>query len=278
LQGNDKSTHRSYSDEEIGRRLLLGKHFRKRGTSILTLPTEAQLVQELRERALCADAVSRGLAALETGIFAHPDGRTEQLGHVRVPISEVAMLSHLCWNCPSPLSVEVGFGMGSTAAVILGTLVLRGGRFEHLIFDPKVMGRVVADYLKHEFGGRFRLLRQLSEIGLARLLEERGRGCVGLAFIDGNHKFEGVMTDFVFADQLCCIGGFIVFDDALYPAVETVLNYIEHNRPDYVLAHLPVENCSVVQKVSADERKWYSFAPFPVPPRSDWTPAATGNV
>jgi hypothetical protein len=244
----------------------------------LTLPNQEQLVQEFRARASGVDSLSRCLRATETGTFTHPDGRTDELGVIRVPLAELALLSHLWMNCPTPLSLEIGFGNGSTATAIHGTLALRGERFEHLIFDPKVTGPIVADYLKNEFGSRFRLLRQRSEIGLVKLFEERGARCVGLVFVDGNHLFEGVMTDFVLADRLCCIGGCIVFDDALYPAIETVLSYIAHNRPDYAVAHLVVENCSVVQKVSRDERKWNSFKPFPVPARSDWAPSCAREL
>jgi hypothetical protein len=63
----------------------------------------------------------------------------------------------------------------------------------------------------------------------------------------------------------------------LYPAVETVLNYITANRPDYAVAHLPVENCSVAQKIGRDRRKWNAFTPFTVPDRRDWTSSQSGG-
>jgi hypothetical protein len=257
------------------------KIFPKRGIDVTTLPTQDQLVQEFRARAAGVDTLSRCLAALETGTFTHPDGRSDELGDVRLHLSEVALLSHFCMDCPTPLSLEVGFGMGSSATAILGTLALRGKRFEHLIFDPGGLGDgrglIVADYLEHEFRKQFQWLRQPSEIGLAKVLAERGKRCAGLIFIDGSHRFENVMTDFTLADRLCCKGGHIVFDDAWFPAVETVVNYITANRPDYVVAHLPVENCSVAQKVSRDRRKWDSFTPFPVPDRHDWTSSQSGG-
>jgi hypothetical protein len=268
--------------------VLLGKLFPKRdkvsptrGIDVTTLPSRNHLIQEFRARAAGVDALSRCLAAIETGTFTHPDGRFDELGPVRLDVSRVALLSHLCMACPTPLSLEVGFGMGSSATAILGTLALRGRRFEHLIFDPKGLsggkGLVVADYLRRKFGRRFQWLRQPSEIGLAKVLADRGDRCAGLIFIDGAHKFENVMTDFTLADRLCCEGGHIVFDDALYPAVETVLNYITANRPDYALAHLPVENCSVAQKIGRDRRKWNAFTPFTVPDRRDWTSSQSGG-
>jgi hypothetical protein len=99
-----------------------------------------------------------------------------------------------------------------------------------------------------------------------------------MIFIDGGHRFEQVMTDFVLADLLCCRGGTIVLDDACYPAIETVINYVTSNRPDYAVAHLAVAKTTVLRKVAADGRAWNSFTPFEVPQRSDWTPSEAAGV
>jgi hypothetical protein len=165
----------------IAKRIFgLRHHKRKkpeRPIDVLTLPSQADLIREFRARAAGVDALSRCLEAVETGTFTHRDGRTENLGPVRLDISEVALLSHLCMHCPTPLSLEVGFGMGTSATAILGTLKLRGKPFEHLIFDPYGLGNgkgtVVSDYLKQQFGRQFQVLRQPSEIGLAELLAQR---------------------------------------------------------------------------------------------------------
>jgi hypothetical protein len=237
-----------------------------------------KLETEFRARAEGIDSLSRCVAAVDPGIFTHPDGRTEELGRVRLRVSQVSLLSHLCWHCPTPLSLEVGFGMGTSVTAILGTLTLRGKPYEHMIFDPFGLsdgrGLIVADYLKKEFGCQFQWVRQPSEIGLGKLLDERGKECAGLIFIDGGHLFENVMTDFAFADKLCCQGGHIVFHDALFPAVETVLNYIAANRSDYEVSHVLAKNCAVAHKISSDRREWCAFTPFPVPNRSNWTRAS----
>ena len=79
------------------------------------------------------------------------------------------------------------------------------------------------------------------------------------------------MTDFVLADKLCSEGGYIVLDDAWFPAIETVINYVKVNRPDYAVAHLAVPNCSVLKKLGPDTRAWDAFKPFDVPQRENWT-------
>jgi hypothetical protein len=133
------------------------------------------------------------------------------------------------------LSIEVGFGMGSSAAVILSMRSLAASPFEHTGYDPWGLpderGQVVQAYLESYFGLQFRLRRKLSHVGLAQLFDERDPGTVGLAFIDSGHRCEDVMADFMLADVPCCKGGFIVFDDAWFPAIETVLSYVEQIVP-----------------------------------------------
>lgn len=241
------------------------------------LPSADELVANLRPLAAKEEAIALCIEALESGTFHHPDGRQDDLGVVRLSLEQAGLLAYLAGQCPKPLSIEVGFGMGSSAAIILGVRRLAGSPFVHLIFDPFGLlggrGKVVQSYLKERFPKAFRRIMKSSEIGLAQLLDRQGASA-GLIFIDGGHRFENVMTDFVLADGLCCLGGYIVLDDAWFPAIETVVNYVRSNRPDYAVAHLAVDNCTVLKKIAADKRDWDDFKPFEVPQREDWTPVA----
>jgi hypothetical protein len=213
--------------------------------------------------------------ALRTGRFTHPDGRQEVLGDVNLGLPRAALLAYLCRRCRTGLSIEVGFGMGSSAGIILAMRTHLGQAFEHLIFDPyglkDGMGNLVQSFLQSEYGDHFQRVMKPSEIGLGQLLSDRGHGAAGLVFIDGGHHFENVMVDFCLADKLCSVGGYIVFDDAWFPAIESAINYIKTNRPDYAVSHLPVQNAAVLTRIGLDRRSWDSFKPFAVPDRSDWT-------
>jgi len=215
------------------------------------------------------------MRAVSTGHFQHPDGSTDPLREVALSLPQAALIAHVAKRCPTTLSVEVGFGMGSSAAVILGARYDGGHEFQHLAFDPYGLpsgrGRVVRAYLETEFAGSFRLIEKRSEVGLALLADKHGAGQVGLVFIDGAHHFENVMADFVLADLLCCEGGYIIFDDAWFPAIETVINYARRNRKDYAIAHLAAPSTTVLQKIAPDDREWFEFCPFEVPTRRDWT-------
>src|ERR1019366_4737206 len=166
-------------------------------TTALILPSEETLVRELEELAVRVDSIRRYLAAFKAGYFTHPDGRTDALEGVALAPRQAALIAHLAQRCPSSLSVEVGFGMGSSASVILGARRLSGDPFEHVVFDPYGLpggrGCVVQSYLEAEFGALFKRVWQRSEVGMARLVAEQGEGTVGLVFIDGAHHFENAM-------------------------------------------------------------------------------------
>ncbi len=241
----------------------------------LELPAIEDLVAELHRAASTQEPIARYLQAAKSGTFVHPDGRRDALGLVVIQPEASALLAHLCRICAHELTVEIGFGMGSSATVILATRRAAARPFRHVIVDPwgldQGRGAVVQSYLAQEFGHKFERLHERSEIGLGSLLKQAGAGTAGLIFIDGGHHFETVMTDFALADLLCAMDGYIVFDDANAPAIETVVNYIEANRPDYRIAWLPVSNTAVIQKARPDDRQWDSFHPFAVPDRHDWT-------
>ena len=150
----------------------------------------------------------------------------------------------------------------------------------HFVFDPfgigdpetgAIRGTIVESYLQQEFGAQFRRIKSRSVVGMAQLFAKAGPGICDYIHIDGDHRFEKVVADFVLADMLCRKGGFIVFDDALYPAIEAVLNYVASNRADYAIAEFPAGNVAVLQRLDGDRRNWDAFEPFDVPRRRGWT-------
>ncbi|MET1415467.1 class I SAM-dependent methyltransferase [Roseibium sp. HPY-6] len=241
----------------------------------LELPSESELVANFKLLSETIEPVRRYSQATAQKSFVADDGRKADLERMIFSPEKAALLAFLCQHCEAELSIEIGFGMGSSATVILGTRRSTGRNFEHLILDPwgisRLDGEIVQDYLEQEFGPKFQRIWERSEIALGQILKTRGQGKAGLIFIDGGHQFENVMTDFALSDLLCAHHGYIVLDDAAFPAIETVLNYIRANRPDYQIAYQPVPDIAVLRKVAPDARSWSSFKPFEVPDRSDWT-------
>jgi hypothetical protein len=165
--------------------------------------------------------------------------------------------------------------MGSSCAIALAAREDAGLPLEHVVFDPYGLsngaGSVVSDYLEQTYGSGFTRVWELSEIGLAMLCHERGPGSAGMVFIDGNHRFDNIMVDFVLADHICAPGSPILLDDARFPAIETAINFIERNRPEIELLRFPAENTCLLFKLRDHKLGWGDFEPFEVPNRRGWT-------
>jgi len=244
------------------------------------LPSIDELVEEFWSLVERSDTARRCFSAVTDRVFVHPDGTRDPLFDTVISPQALALIAHLNRNNPKDISIDVGFGMGSSATIAMATRRDDDAEFTHYVFDPWGVGQgrgaVVERFLQEEFGTSFHRVWKPSEIGLGQLLDERGEECAGFIFIDGNHAFEHVITDFLLADALCAVGGHIVFDDAEYPAVETAIEYIRANRTDYAVWHLHVANTSVIRKLQPEKPAWYRFRPFSVAQRHDFTPATPG--
>ena len=65
------------------------------------------------------------------------------------------------------------------------------------------------------------------EIVLPRLLAERRM--FDLAFVDGNHRFDGVFLDLVYLGRLVRRGGIVIVDDHQLPAIATAVSFCTTN-------------------------------------------------
>jgi predicted O-methyltransferase YrrM len=236
----------------------------------LELPSQQELINLFEEASVQDTALLRTKQALATGRYVDSTGREVLVGELVLKEDQLGLLIWLGKQCKTHLSVEVGFGMGSSASAILSARRSNGRAFEHVVFDPLPASEIIAADLHKMFPTELGLKRLPSELGLGQLVQERGYRSTALVFIDGSHHFENVMADFLLANHLCCEGGYIVFDDANAPAIESVINYIFANRPDYAVAQFGIRTV-VLHKIASDAREWNAFTPFSVPNRSDWT-------
>lgn len=126
-------------------------------------------------------------------------------------------------------TIEIGLALGISALYLCQALLPRNGR--HVAIDP----------YQHESwnGAGLRTLRdagvedvaevieQESQLALPRLVDE-GRE-FDFAFVDGDHRFEGVFLDLYYLTRLVRPGGLIVVDDMWMPAVRAAVAYVERN-------------------------------------------------
>jgi predicted O-methyltransferase YrrM len=129
-------------------------------------------------------------------------------------------------------TIEVGLGYAVSALAVCEGLI-RNGRdgARHVVIDP---------FQETRFAGRgLRLLEEAgmaplvelhpeeSQIVLPRLLAESRR--FDLAFVDGNHRFDGVFLDLVYLGRLVRGGGIVFLDDYQLPAVARAASFCTTN-------------------------------------------------
>jgi predicted O-methyltransferase YrrM len=128
-------------------------------------------------------------------------------------------------------TVEVGLGYGVSALFICAGLLANGGEARHVALDPQQATRF-------ENCG----LQLLQEAGVARLVEHHAEESQTVlprflaegrefefAFVDGNHRFDGVFLDLVYLGRLVQPGGILFVDDFQLPAVARAAAFCLHN-------------------------------------------------
>lgn len=129
-------------------------------------------------------------------------------------------------------TIEVGFGYGISALFACDGLLSNaepGAR--HIVIDPHQATRFanvglqlldeagVVDLVEH--------LSEESQIVLPRLVAEHRR--FDLAFVDGNHRFDGVFLDLVYLGRLLRPGGIVFLDDYHLPSVFRAASFFVRN-------------------------------------------------
>jgi predicted O-methyltransferase YrrM len=126
-------------------------------------------------------------------------------------------------------TIEVGLALGMSALFLCQAVVPRGGR--HVAIDPfqteSWNGAGLRTLREAGVEEHVEVIEEESQLALPRLVAE-GRE-YDLAFIDGDHRFEGVFLDLYFMTRLVRPGGLVVVDDMWMPAVRTAVAYVEKN-------------------------------------------------
>jgi predicted O-methyltransferase YrrM len=126
-------------------------------------------------------------------------------------------------------TIEVGLALGMSALFLCQAVLASGGR--HVAIDPFQTAswngaglRTLQEAAVDEF---VEVIEEESQLTLPRLVAEGGE--FDFAFVDGDHRFEGVFLDLYFMTRLVRTGGLVVVDDMWMPAVRTAVAYVERN-------------------------------------------------
>lgn len=126
-------------------------------------------------------------------------------------------------------TIEVGLALGISALFLCQAVLRREGH--HVAIDPfqEESWNCAGLRTLREAGvdDVVEVIEEESQLALPRLVSEDRR--FDLAFIDGDHRFEGVFLDLYFMTRLVRPGGLVVVDDMWMPAVRTAVAYVERN-------------------------------------------------
>ena len=255
----------------------MGKGPVSRLVSDLSKPTK---IMSFYQSSLSENILLRRLhEALLCGKFEDDDGNIEVLDEAGISMSEVALLHFLLNTLKPRVTVETGFGLGVSALAFLAST--SGYEHErHICIDPGGIpsrGRTILNHIS-KTTQRFELIKDRSEYTLPRLITNGDLTDCSVSLIDGSHLFEIALADFMFLDRATRKAGCIVVDDAPYPAIEAIINFVAANRDNYRIVEFS-DNCVVLVKSGQhDVRQWDHFRPFSVPRRSDWTPSLRSRM
>jgi predicted O-methyltransferase YrrM len=174
-------------------------------------------VREVRERLLA-----------EGSVVADADGGRRQLSPVAIGEREGLALRDRVRREHARRTLETGLGFAVSTLFICEALLENSRDVAHVACDPFQLRALphqrttyagVGLQILEEAGVRelVEFHAQESQLVLPRLLDE-GRS-FDFAFIDGNHRFEGVFLDLVYSGRLLDEGGIVFVDDMQLPAL-----------------------------------------------------------
>ena len=135
-------------------------------------------------------------------------------------------------------TLEVGLGFAIATLFICEGLLANGVRGRHVAIDPYQLHGLphqrttyvgVGLQVLEEAGVRelVEFYEEESQVVLPRLLA--GGRHFDLAFIDGNHRFEGVFLDLVYCGRLLRAGGIVFVDDTHLQGVRRAVDFCVSN-------------------------------------------------
>lgn len=163
---------------------------------------------------------------------ARSDGSLHRLFPVSVNASEGEALRECVKREGAAHTLEIGFGYGISALFMCEGLLANGhADARHVVLDPNQSSRFADCGLQLiDDAGLAELVEfhaEASEIALPRFLAEGRR--FDLAFVDGNHRFDGIFLDLIYLGRLVRQSGILFIDDYQLPAVARATSFCTTN-------------------------------------------------
>jgi predicted O-methyltransferase YrrM len=164
--------------------------------------------------------------------IARRDGSVHDLFPVAVTMAEGEALRDCVIQEGASRTIEIGLGYGVSALFMCEGLVVSGRPdARHVVLDPNQESRFANCGLQLlDEAGVGHMVEHRSEnslVALATLLREGRR--FDLAFVDGNHRFDGVFVDLVYLGRLLRPAAVVFLDDYQVPAIAKAVSFFASN-------------------------------------------------
>jgi cephalosporin hydroxylase len=193
------------------------------------------------------------------------DGNTHPIdGTTRLGPQQGMLIYKLVRELKPENTLEIGLAFGFSTVYFLAAI--RANRMgHHVAVDPFQFEQwhgigVSREKVTGTAPGLFEFTKETSILAVSRFAREQRR--FGVIFIDGNHKFDGVLIDFALAALVCDPGAYIILDDMWMPSIQKAVAFIRSNRQDFTFVPGPVTSLAVFRRTEMDKRKWDHFVPF----------------
>lgn len=167
---------------------------------------------------------------LDTMSVETPSGEQIKLDS-HVSRAEGALLQSIIREVKPVCSLEVGCRYGVSSHFICEALVEVGATEHHIVDNGQRLGAANVGYfnlLRAGYGSLLSFYTDQSQMILPRLVEKGLK--IEFALIDGAHTFDHTLVDFFFIDRLLRKGGVVAFDDADWPGIRKVCDFVTTNR------------------------------------------------
>ena len=201
-------------------------------------------------------------------LVARSDGSRHSIFPVAIGAREGEALEAWVRREGASRTIEVGLGYGIAALFICTALADAGHQRAHVAIDPhqstRFAGCGVQALSEAGLADMVELVEEPSEIVLPRLLAEQRT--FDLGFVDGNHRFDGVILDLIFLGRLVRRGGVVIVDDHQLPAVARAVSFCTTNlgwTTEETSAEDPHHHWAVLRTAAApDTRRFDHFVEF----------------
>lgn len=155
-------------------------------------------------------------------------------------------------------TLETGFAFARSSAHIMAA----SGK-EHIAIDPFQshygdMG--LKNIEKLGLTDKLIFKPDFSHNVLPALLKENKK--FDFIFIDGDHKFDGILIDFYYSNLLLENNGYVLMHDTWMRSTRLVEKFIQKNLKNYRYVKTPLRNFSLFQKLEDDKRDGMFFSEF----------------